>query len=97
MLGVTLPKHMHEALDESSSAEGLTAVGAASGDVITAIIAATSVIAVLLLWKAVNEQNKQLKASAVQNVGHEMLKIDRWMVDHHPAYLDAIELPETKE
>ena len=67
----------------------LTAIGTVSGDVVSATIAGTTLYALILLRKAVSEQVKQLKASAVQNVGQEMLKIDRWMADN-PSYIDKV-------
>jgi hypothetical protein len=94
--GVILPSQIQAPLGENSVAEGLTAVGTVSGDAVTAVIAATSLFAVILLRKAVTEQTKQLKASAVQNVGHEALKIDRWMADHLE-YLYALNRPEADQ
>ncbi len=73
----------HPSLDViREKSDALTAIGTVSGDVVTAIIAGTTLYALILLRKAVSEQVKQLKASAVQNVGQEMLKIDRWMADN---------------
>jgi hypothetical protein len=73
----------HPTLDViRDKSDALTAVGTVSGDVVTAIIAGTTLYALILLRRAVSEQVKQLKASAVQNVGQEMLKIDRWMADN---------------
>jgi len=65
------------------------AIGTVSGDVITAIIAAATLYAVLLLRTSVSEQSKQLKVNALQNVSSEMLKIDRWAADN-PKYLAAL-------
>ncbi|MGA8329129.1 MAG: hypothetical protein WB777_07530 [Mycobacterium sp.] len=80
----------HPTLDVfREKSDALTAIGTVSGDVVTAIIAGTTLYALILLRKAVSEQVKQLTASAVQNVGQEMLKIDRWMADN-PSYLDAV-------
>jgi hypothetical protein len=90
-----------------SASEAVTAIGTVSGDVITALIAATTLYAVTLLHRsvgeqkkavhaqrrAVEEQTKQLKITAIQNVNAEMLKIDRWMADH-PKYIDAIKRPK---
>ncbi len=83
--------HAHPTLEfPKDKSETLTAIGTVSGDVVTAIIAGTTLYAVILLRMAVREQTKQLKASAIQNIGNEMLKIDRWMVDNHPKYRDAL-------
>jgi hypothetical protein len=71
------------------------AIGTVSGDVITGIIAATTLYAVLLLRKSVTEQTNQLKVNALQNVSSEMLKIDRWVADN-PKYLAALTV-STKE
>jgi hypothetical protein len=71
------------------------AIGTVSGDVITAIIAATTLYAVLLLRRSVSEQTNQLKVNALQNVSSEMLKIDRWVADN-PKYLAALKV-STKE
>jgi hypothetical protein len=80
----------HPTLDVfKDKSDALTAIGTVSGDVVTAIIAGTTLYALILLRKAVSEQVKQLTASAVQNVGQEMLKIDRWMADN-PSYLKAV-------
>jgi hypothetical protein len=86
--GVFNSKHPNLGLVQDKS-EALTAVGTVSGDVVSAIIAGTTLYALILLRKAVSEQVKQLKASAVQNVGQEMLKIDRWMADNS-GYLKAV-------
>jgi p-aminobenzoyl-glutamate transporter AbgT len=85
---VLLSKHPTLSFDHDKS-DTLTAVGTVSGDVVTAIIAGTTLYALILLRRAVAEQVKQLKASAVQNVGQEMLKIDRWMADN-PCYVKAV-------
>lgn len=80
----------HPSLDViRAKSDALTAVGTISGDVVTAIIAGTTLYALILLRRAVSEQVKQLKVSAVQNVGQEMLKIDRWMADN-AGYLEAL-------
>jgi hypothetical protein len=80
----------HPTLDFSKDkSDVLTAVGTVSGDVVTATIAGTTLYALILLRKAVSEQVKQLKASAVQNVGQEMLKIDMWMADN-VNYIDKV-------
>lgn len=80
----------HPTLDVTKEkSDALTAIGTVSGDVVTAIIAGTTLYALILLRKAVSEQVKQLKVSAVQNVGQEMLKIDRWMADNS-GYLEAL-------
>jgi hypothetical protein len=80
----------HPTLDFSKDkSDVLTAVGTVSGDVVTATIAGTTLYALILLRKAVSEQVKQLKASAVQNVGQEMLKIDMWMADN-VTYIDKV-------
>jgi hypothetical protein len=79
----------HPTLDFSKDkADVLTAVGTVGGDVVTATIAGTTLYALILLRKAVSEQVNQLKASAVQNVGAEMLKIDRWMADNEEYILE---------
>jgi hypothetical protein len=90
VLALTVLLSKHPALDlTNAKADTLTAVGTVSGDVVTAIIAGTTLYALILLRRAVSEQVKQLTASAVQNVGQEMLKIDRWVADN-PTYLDAV-------
>jgi hypothetical protein len=76
-----------------SASEAVTAIGTVSGDVITAMIAGTTLYAVMLLRKSVKEQTEHLKMTAIQNVNSEMLKIDRWMADH-PKYIDAIKRPK---
>lgn len=40
----------------------------------------------------VKTQTKAIRTSAIQTIGREMLKIDRWMADH-PEYRDALERP----
>jgi hypothetical protein len=85
---VLLSKHPTLRFDQDKS-DTLTAVGTVSGDIVTAIIAGTTLYALIMLRRAVSEQVKQLTASAVQNVGQEMLKIDRWMADN-PSYLKAV-------
>jgi predicted nucleic acid-binding Zn-ribbon protein len=109
-LGIVLPNFHHPKLDQADPAEGLTGVATASGAIVTAIIAATTLYAVILLRKSVNEQidatnqekkaveqqTKQLRATAIQNVGHEMMDIDRWMADH-PDHLKALRLPEATQ
>jgi hypothetical protein len=86
----------HPTLDVlRDKSDALTAVGTVSGDVVTAIIAGTTLYALILLRRAVSEQVKQLRASAVQNVGQEMLKIDRWMADN-VNYIDELKLPATQ-
>jgi hypothetical protein len=72
------------------------AIGTVSGDVITAIIAATTLYAVLLLRRSVSEQTNQLKVNALQNVSSEMLKIDRWVADN-PKYLAALKVSTKAE
>jgi hypothetical protein len=86
----------HPTLDVlREKSDALTAVGTVSGDVVTAIIAGTTLYALILLRRAVSEQVKQLKASAVQNVGQEMLKIDRWMADNLN-YIDELKRRATE-
>jgi hypothetical protein len=86
----------HPTLDfPKDKADVLTAVGTVSGDVVTATIAGTTLYALILLRRAVSEQVKQLKCSAVQNVGAEMLKIDRWMADND-SYLPELKRPATQ-
>lgn len=94
----------HPTLDyPKDKSDTLTAVAAVSGDLITAIIAGTTLYAVILLRMSireqtigVEEQTKQLRASAIQAVGQEMLKIDRWMVDHiGMGYSEALKHPAT--
>jgi hypothetical protein len=86
----------HPTLDViRDKSDALTAVGTVSGDVVTAIIAGTTLYALILLRRAVSEQVKQLKASAVQNVGQEMLKIDRWMADNLN-YIDELKRHATE-
>jgi NADH:ubiquinone oxidoreductase subunit 5 (subunit L)/multisubunit Na+/H+ antiporter MnhA subunit len=87
-VAVLSSKHSTLSLDHDKS-DTLTAVGTVSGDFVTAIIAGTTLYALILLRRAVSEQVKQLTANAVQNVGQEMLKIDRWMADN-PNYLMAV-------
>ncbi len=99
VLAYVLPYVLHTVLeiaDGEKKAESLTAIGTVAGDVVTAILAATTLYAVILLRRAVNEQVKELRASAVQNVGHEMLRIDRWTAEH-PEHLKAIALPADKK
>jgi hypothetical protein len=75
--------------------DSLTAVATVSGDLVAAIIAGTTLYAVNLLRTGVNEQTKQLRSNAIQNIGHEMLEIDRWVVDHK-GYREALERPATE-
>jgi hypothetical protein len=46
--------------------------------------------------KLVQTQAKRLQASVIQDLGYQMLKIDRWMADH-PEYLEAIKRPDAEE
>ena len=72
------------------------AIGTVSGDVITSIIAATTLYAVILLNRSVSAQTNQLKVNALQNVSSEMLKIDRWVADN-PKYLAALKVSTKQE
>ncbi|MGO9384770.1 MAG: hypothetical protein ACLP4W_22430 [Mycobacterium sp.] len=96
--------------EPATTSEAVSAVGTVSGDLITAIIAAATLVAVYLLYKSVGlldksvgeqaklveEEVKQLKADACQNVSQEMLTIGRWMADH-PEYLHAVTRPKTED
>ena len=57
-----------------------------------AITAATMLYAVASFRKVLSEQTKQLQAAAIQGVGEEMLRIDRWMADH-PNYFHEVRRP----
>lgn len=72
-----------------TDSEALQAIGTISGDVVTAVMAGTTLYAVILLRRGVSEQIKQLRASAIQNIGREMLEINRWAADH-PEYIEDI-------
>jgi hypothetical protein len=72
-----------------SDSDALQAIGTISGDVVTAVMAGTTLYAVILLRRGVSEQIRQLRHSAIQNIGREMLEINRWVADN-PGYIEDI-------
>lgn len=99
-------RNAHPTLDfPKDQSDTLTAIATVSGDLITSVIAGTTLYAVILLQRSireqtngVEEQTKQLRATAIQSVGKEMLEIDRWMVDNiERGYGEALKRPAAED